>query len=111
MNNRFMKAVQMKLVGLREKEFPLMVVEREMETPYSVETLNAYRLSLNWSRIVQYERGQGDMALRLFLEELHEALYGDFRKDMIDLERAVFEQKREETIKIVERMREKMFGR
>ena len=110
MNNRFMKAVELKLIGQAVKEFPLMIVERENEKP-TFDTLNVYRLSLKWTRIMHYERGQGDMALRLFLEELHEALYGDFRKDMIDLERAIIECKREDQQKIVESMREKMFGR
>lgn len=110
MNNRFMKAVELKLIGKAEKDFPLMIVELENETP-TFDTLNVYRLSLRWSRIMQYEMGQGERALRLFLEELHEALYGDFRKDLIDLERAIFECKREDQRKIVESMREKMFGR
>jgi hypothetical protein len=112
MNSRFMNAVERKLLGQTEREFTPLVVDRETR-PLTFDTMDQYRLTVRWTRNMQYGRAPGDAehALRLFILELQEFLYGDVRKDMLALEIALHEYKTEEAKKILDRMRELMFGR
>ena len=63
---------------------------------------------MRWTRVCQCEREEYPHMIENFIRAFREAIYGDLRKHMIDLERSIFEQRRDKQLEILREMYEEM---
>jgi hypothetical protein len=107
--SKLVDAVESRIVGKAIRDFPLLDVTKSVDkVPYDI--LDQHRIQIRWSGIFQCMPEEYPFLLKNFIRGFQEAIYGELRAKMIELRRAVYEQKREDLHRILEEMESVMFN-